>query len=162
MPNGSRLRVRRIGLSGGDRAPRDPQIFCAQRDALRGCAPSFPSSRALTSPRSHHSPPSLRARPAPSTPRAWCPIAPLPRPPRRPVLWRCAADVHFILDHCDTDGSGSIDRVELLPMLAEWKARRRRALALSPGLPRTGPDACESAAHSDPAHAPPPPCLTRR
>ena len=37
----------------------------------------------------------------------------------------CADDVIFVLEHCDTDGDRTIDRDELLPMLAEWKARHR-------------------------------------
>ena len=36
-----------------------------------------------------------------------------------------AADVEFVLSHCDTDGDGSINRGELLPMLAEWTVPHR-------------------------------------
>ena len=42
-----------------------------------------------------------------------------------PSTLALAADVDFVLSHCDTDGDGSINRNELLPMLAEWKVPLR-------------------------------------
>ena len=43
-----------------------------------------------------------------------------------------ADDVIFVLEHCDTDGDRTIDRDELLPMLAEWKARQSLRGCASP------------------------------
>ena len=147
-------------MAGGERPPRPPvgkpwagkclgsRRFLGPRSA--GVPPEALPNRGASKSGAGHpacsplSPPQLPPVPSPEpppppphgTPPPHHQLAPLATPPTRPPN-RQAEDllsdgVDFILEECDKNGDGVIDRDELLPMIGHWLELAQEALKPPP------------------------------